>query len=104
MSAKFLLVTLLEELQALDYPESELLGPSTFNCGKVDGGVAASAYALCGTRIAATLQATTAVAYGQMLPRFDERSKETLSQMLRFADRWARRRRVDFVDSGRIQA
>lgn len=59
-SANSTLVTLLEELKSLDYPVSELLGPSTFNCGKVNGGVAynvlaANAYALCGVRVAADL-------------------------------------------------
>ncbi|RVX72336.1 hypothetical protein B0A52_04541 [Exophiala mesophila] len=61
-SANSTLVSLLQELKSLDYPVSELLGPSTFNCGKVSGGVAynvlaADAYALCGVRIAANLAA-----------------------------------------------
>jgi acetylornithine deacetylase/succinyl-diaminopimelate desuccinylase-like protein len=54
------LVTLLGELKALDLPSSELLGPTTFNLGKIHGGVAynvlsAAAYALCGVRVAANL-------------------------------------------------
>jgi aspartate aminotransferase len=53
-------VTLLDELKALDLPTSELLGPTTFNLGKIQGGVAynvlaADAYALCGIRVAANL-------------------------------------------------
>lgn len=60
-SANAMLIELLEELSGLDYPGSELLGPSTFNCGKVNGGVAynvlaADAYALCGVRVASDLQ------------------------------------------------
>ncbi|KAL1882380.1 hypothetical protein Plec18167_002796 [Paecilomyces lecythidis] len=59
-SATSTLVSLLEELQALELPTSELLGPTTFNCGKINGGVAynvlaADAYALCGIRVAADL-------------------------------------------------
>lgn len=54
------LVTLLEELKALHLPASELLGPTTFHCGKINGGlaynvIAAEAYALCGVRVAADL-------------------------------------------------
>lgn len=59
-SANHILVKVLAELSALSYPVSELLGPTTFNCGKVEGGVAynvlaANAYALCGVRVAANL-------------------------------------------------
>ncbi|CAH0053780.1 unnamed protein product [Clonostachys solani] len=55
------LVTLLDELKSLDLPTSELLGPTTFNLGKIQGGVAynvlaADAYALCGIRVAANLE------------------------------------------------
>ncbi|CAG9998761.1 unnamed protein product [Clonostachys byssicola] len=55
------LVTLLDELKSLDLPASELLGPTTFNLGKIEGGVAynvlaADAYALCGIRVAANLE------------------------------------------------
>jgi acetylornithine deacetylase/succinyl-diaminopimelate desuccinylase-like protein len=61
-SANTTLVSLLAELKALDYPVSELLGRTTFNCGKIEGGVAynvlaAEAYALCGVRVATDLQA-----------------------------------------------
>lgn len=54
------LVTLLEELKALELPTSELLGPTTFHCGKINGGlaynvIAAEAYALCGVRVSANL-------------------------------------------------
>lgn len=60
-SANDVLTKLLVELQALPYPASELLGPSTFNCGKIQGGVAynvlaAEAYALCGIRVAADVE------------------------------------------------
>lgn len=59
-SAVAVLVTLLEELRALQLPSSELLGPTTFSCGKIKGGVAynvlaAEAYALCGIRVAANM-------------------------------------------------
>ncbi|EXJ96507.1 hypothetical protein A1O1_01633 [Capronia coronata CBS 617.96] len=59
-SANSTLVSLLGELASLQYPVSTLLGPSTFNCGKIEGGVAynvlaADAYALCGVRVAANL-------------------------------------------------
>jgi len=59
-SANDVLVKILAELSALPYPVSELLGPTTFNCGIVQGGVAynvlaADAYALCGVRVAANL-------------------------------------------------
>ncbi|KAK5094663.1 hypothetical protein LTS08_008519 [Lithohypha guttulata] len=60
-SANSTLVSLLEELGSIQFPVSELLGSSTFHCGKLEGGVAynvlaASAYALCGVRVAAGLQ------------------------------------------------
>ncbi|KAM5364067.1 hypothetical protein ACJZ2D_011684 [Fusarium nematophilum] len=59
-SAIATLVSVLEELKSLELPVSELLGPSTFSCGKVEGGaaynvLAAEAYALCGIRVAADL-------------------------------------------------
>jgi hypothetical protein len=46
----------------LKLPTSELLGPTTYHCGKLDGGVAynvvaAEAYALCGIRVTANLLA-----------------------------------------------
>lgn len=68
-SATSTLVSLLAELKALEYPVSELLGPTTFNCGKVQGGIAynvlaADAYALCGVRVAADLPGI-----GQMVER-----------------------------------
>ncbi|RSL69055.1 hypothetical protein CEP53_002362 [Fusarium sp. AF-6] len=59
-SAIATLVSVLEELRSLELPASEGLGPSTFSCGKISGGVAynvfaAEAYALCGVRVAADL-------------------------------------------------
>lgn len=64
-SATETLVSLLEELKGLEFPVSDLLGPTTFNCGKVEGGaaynvLAASAYALCGIRVATDLPAIEA--------------------------------------------
>ncbi|KAF5581886.1 aspartate aminotransferase [Fusarium pseudoanthophilum] len=60
-SATGMLVSLLEELRQIELPVSDLLGPTTFHCGKIQGGVAynvvaAEAYALCGIRIASSLQ------------------------------------------------
>ncbi|KPM46537.1 hypothetical protein AK830_g69 [Neonectria ditissima] len=60
-SATAMLVSLLDELEALELPRSELLGPTTFHCGKISGGVAynvlaAEASALCGIRVAADLE------------------------------------------------
>lgn len=60
-SANSVLISLLEELKSLEYPVSQLLGPSTFNCGKMQGGVAfnilaADAYALCSVRVATDLK------------------------------------------------
>ncbi|KAL1875709.1 hypothetical protein VTK73DRAFT_9898 [Phialemonium thermophilum] len=59
-SATAMLVALLQDLEALELPRSVLLGPSTFHCGKIKGGVAynvlaAEASALCGIRVAADL-------------------------------------------------
>lgn len=59
-SANGELISLIGELQAAKLPSSELLGPSTFHCGKIEGGVAynvlsAKCYALCAVRIAAGL-------------------------------------------------
>lgn len=59
-SATGALISLLEELRQIDLPVSELLGPTTFHCGKIQGGVAynviaAEAYALCGIRVSAHL-------------------------------------------------
>jgi acetylornithine deacetylase/succinyl-diaminopimelate desuccinylase-like protein len=59
-SATDTLVSVLDELRSLQLPTSELLGPTTYHCGKLDGGVAynvvsAEAYALCGIRVAADL-------------------------------------------------
>jgi aspartate aminotransferase len=59
-SATETLVTLLNELKALELPTSEILGPTTYHCGKLEGGVAYNviakdAYALCGIRVAANL-------------------------------------------------
>lgn len=60
-SANATMVSLLEDLKSLDYPESDLLGPSTFNCGKISGGIAynvlaADSYALCAIRVASDLE------------------------------------------------
>ncbi|KAL2835823.1 putative peptidase [Aspergillus pseudoustus] len=54
------IVGVLAELAELNFPRSEMLGPTTFHCGKIEGGVAynvlaAEAYALCGIRVAAGL-------------------------------------------------
>jgi acetylornithine deacetylase/succinyl-diaminopimelate desuccinylase-like protein len=59
-SATGMLIALLDELRNIELPVSELLGPSTFHCGKIQGGVAynviaAEAYALCGIRISSNL-------------------------------------------------
>lgn len=59
-SATAMLVSLLDDLEALELPRSDLLGPTTFHCGKINGGVAynvlaAEASALCGIRVAADL-------------------------------------------------
>lgn len=47
----------LYELDLVTWPSSDILGPSTFNIGKIEGGegyniLAASAKALCGIRVA----------------------------------------------------
>jgi acetylornithine deacetylase len=60
-SANEAMVALLDELKGLEYPASQLLGPSTFHCGMMNGGVAynvlaAESYALCGVRIASGLE------------------------------------------------
>ncbi|KAJ5322325.1 hypothetical protein N7452_010614 [Penicillium brevicompactum] len=60
-SANSVLVSLLEELKAIEYQASRILGSSTFHCGKIEGGaaynvLAADAYALCSVRIAASLK------------------------------------------------
>ncbi|KAL2817017.1 putative peptidase [Aspergillus cavernicola] len=59
-SATATLVSVLAELNALDLPTSQLLGPTTFHCGRMQGGVAynvlaADTYALCGIRVATGL-------------------------------------------------
>jgi acetylornithine deacetylase len=59
-SANTTMVSALEELAGLQYPESDQLGPSTFHCGRIEGGVAynvlaAESYALCGVRVASEL-------------------------------------------------
>ena len=59
-SATGVLIDLLSEIKELEFPTHELLGPTTFHCGKINGGVAynvvaADAYALCGIRVAANL-------------------------------------------------
>ncbi|KFZ23227.1 hypothetical protein V502_02295 [Pseudogymnoascus sp. VKM F-4520 (FW-2644)] len=59
-SANTALTNVLSELTATKWPSSELLGPSTFNIGKMCGGVAynilaASGKALCAVRIASDL-------------------------------------------------
>ncbi|CAI6064437.1 unnamed protein product [Clonostachys chloroleuca] len=60
-SAISILVALLSELETLDLPRSELLGPSTFHCAKINGGeafniIAAEASATCAVRIATGLE------------------------------------------------
>lgn len=59
-SANQILVSLLRDLESEPLPSSDLLGPSTFHCGKLEGGVAynvlaANAYALCAIRVAADM-------------------------------------------------
>ncbi|KAH9908447.1 hypothetical protein F4778DRAFT_717265 [Xylariomycetidae sp. FL2044] len=59
-SATLLLINALNDLSAVEWPVSDLLGPSTLNIGKIEGGagyniVAASAKALCSIRIATDL-------------------------------------------------
>ncbi len=59
-SANAALIGCLSELLAAKWPASELLGPSTFHVGKMNGGVAynvlaASSEALCAVRIASGL-------------------------------------------------
>ncbi|KAI1171191.1 hypothetical protein F4777DRAFT_566431 [Nemania sp. FL0916] len=56
-SATLLLFDAMRDLQATSWPESELLGPSTLNIGKISGGagyniLAAEATALCSIRVA----------------------------------------------------
>lgn len=60
LSAVGMLVSLLEDIKSLRLPSSKLLGPTTFHCGKINGGLAynvlaAEAHALCGIRVAADL-------------------------------------------------
>ncbi|KAF3762595.1 hypothetical protein M406DRAFT_46663 [Cryphonectria parasitica EP155] len=55
------LMRALNDLSAVEWPSSDLLGPTTFNIGKIEGGegyniVAASAKALCGVRVAADVE------------------------------------------------
>ncbi|KAI3335985.1 hypothetical protein F4824DRAFT_138416 [Ustulina deusta] len=59
-SATSALLAVLNELSATSWPESDLLGPSTFNIGTLEGGekhniVAPSAKALCEVRMVADL-------------------------------------------------
>ncbi|TGJ86520.1 hypothetical protein E0Z10_g2269 [Xylaria hypoxylon] len=59
-SATSTLLAVLNELSATSWPESELLGPSTFNIGTLEGGekhniVAPSAKALCEVRMVSDL-------------------------------------------------
>lgn len=59
-SAIGILVSLLSELQAVEFPASDLLGPSTFHCAKIQGGeafnvIAAKASATCAVRVATGL-------------------------------------------------
>ncbi|KAK8038212.1 peptidase M20 domain-containing protein [Apiospora phragmitis] len=60
-SATEKLISVLAELKSLDLPTSEILGPTTYHCGKLEGGgaynvIAKDAYALCGIRVAANLE------------------------------------------------
>ncbi|KAH5152965.1 hypothetical protein HBH69_131490 [Parastagonospora nodorum] len=60
-SATDALISVLDEVKFLELPTSELLGPTTYHCGKLQGGVAnnvvaADAYALRGIRVAADLE------------------------------------------------
>jgi acetylornithine deacetylase/succinyl-diaminopimelate desuccinylase-like protein len=60
-SATLLLIAALNDLLAVEWPVSDLLGPSTLNIGRIEGGVsynilAAEAKALCSIRVATDLQ------------------------------------------------
>ncbi|KAI1817858.1 hypothetical protein GGS20DRAFT_531074 [Poronia punctata] len=60
-SAVLLLLAALNDLTAVEWPASELLGPSTINIGKIEGGVsynvlAADARALCSVRVAKDIE------------------------------------------------
>ncbi|KAI1493559.1 hypothetical protein F5X96DRAFT_687397 [Biscogniauxia mediterranea] len=61
-SATLLLIDALKDLSAVEWPASDLLGPSTLNIGKIEGGegyniVAPRAKALCSIRVATGLAA-----------------------------------------------
>ncbi|KAI5921264.1 hypothetical protein F4810DRAFT_372718 [Camillea tinctor] len=61
-SATLLLIDALKDLSAVEWPVSDLLGPSTLNIGKIEGGegyniVAPRAKALCSIRVATGLAA-----------------------------------------------
>lgn len=58
------LLNVLNDLSAVEWPSSDLLGPSTLNIGKIEGGegyniMAPSAKALCSIRVAANLPLIT---------------------------------------------
>ncbi|KAI1330801.1 Zn-dependent exopeptidase [Xylariaceae sp. FL0255] len=60
-SATLSLINALQDLSTTEWPASDLLGPSTINIGKIEGGVgynilAASAKALCSIRVATDLE------------------------------------------------
>lgn len=54
------MASLLGELEKFEFPSSEIIGPSTFHCGQISGGVgynilAAECTALCAVRVASDL-------------------------------------------------
>ncbi|CAI7656750.1 unnamed protein product [Penicillium bialowiezense] len=86
-SANSVLVSLLEELKAITYPVSQILGPCTFNCGKIEGGtayniLAANAYALCSIRIAADLE----VVEKQVVKTADRHPGVTLKKIFGYSE------------------
>ncbi|KAI0478623.1 hypothetical protein GGR56DRAFT_672630 [Xylariaceae sp. FL0804] len=72
-SATALLVAALSDLMSAPLPSSDLLGPSTLNVGRLEGGagyniVAASARALCSVRVAADLPGVRAAVAAAVAP------------------------------------
>ena len=59
-SAISMMIAILAELEHISYPSSDIIGPSTFHCGQISGGVgynvlAAQCTALCAIRVASDL-------------------------------------------------
>ncbi|KAI1639317.1 hypothetical protein F4809DRAFT_596603 [Biscogniauxia mediterranea] len=75
-SATLLLIDALKDLSAVEWPASDLLGPSTLNIGKIEGGegyniVAPHAKALCSIRVATGLAAIKSRVAGALAPHPD---------------------------------